>query len=46
MIFTLEGLCRYLDENLMDEAHPLRTVILEQLKGTLDDFFKLKEMLE
>lgn len=30
----------------MDEAHPLRTIILEQLKATLEDFFKLKEMLE
>lgn len=46
MIFTLQELCRYLDENLMDEQHPLRTQILEQLKGTLDDFSKLREMLE
>jgi hypothetical protein len=46
MIFTLENLCKFLDESLMDEAHPLRTEILDKLKGTLDDFFKLKEMLE
>jgi len=46
MIFTLEGLCKYLDECIMDEGHPLRTVIFEQLKSTLEDFFKLKEMLE
>jgi hypothetical protein len=46
MIFTLEGLCKYLDENMIDEAHPLRLVIVEQLKGTLEDFAKLKEMLE
>ena len=46
MIFTLENLCKYLDECIMEEGHPLRTVILEQLKSTLEDFFKLKEMLE
>jgi hypothetical protein len=46
MIFTLQELCRYLDENLMDEGHPLRTQILDQLKGTLEDFSKLREMLE
>lgn len=46
MIFTLQELCRYLDENLMDEVHPLRTQILDPLKGTLEDFSKLREMLE
>ena len=30
----------------MDEGHPLRTQILDQLKGTLEDFSKLREMLE
>lgn len=30
----------------MDDAHPLRAVILDQLRGTLEDFNKLKEMLE
>lgn len=46
MIFTLQELCRYLDEHMMDEHHPLRTQILDQLKGTLEDFTKLREMLE
>lgn len=46
MIVTLQELCRYLDENLIDEAHPLRTTILDSLKATLDDFAKLKQMLE
>ena len=46
MIMTLQELCRFLDENLIDEAHPLRTSILDPLKGTLDDFAKLKQMLE
>lgn len=46
MIFTLEGLCKYLDECIMDEGHPLRTVFLGQLQATLDDFNKLRQMLE
>ena len=46
MIFTLEGLCTYLDQNIMDENNPLRKFVLDQLKGTLEDFFKLREMLE
>jgi hypothetical protein len=46
MISTLEELCRYLDANLMDEASPLKTTILDQLKGTLEEFSKLREMLE
>ena len=25
MIHTLQELCKYLDENVMDESHPLRT---------------------
>ena len=46
MIHTLESLCQYLDDNVMDDAHPIRTVILDQLKSTLDEFSKLKSMLE
>ena len=46
MIFTLQELCRYLEENVIDEDHPLRTTIFNQLKGTLEDFSKLREMLE
>jgi hypothetical protein len=46
MIFTLEALCKYLDESIMDDGHPLRSSILDSLKATLEDFFKLKEMLE
>ena len=49
MISTLQELCKYLDENMIDEAmeqHPLRTEILGKLKETLDDFSKLREMLE
>lgn len=46
MVLTLEGLCKYLDENMIDEGHPVRSEIIDKLKGTLDDFFKLKEMLE
>ena len=46
MIFTLENLCKFLNDNMMDEAHPLRTMVIDKLNGTLEDFFKLKEMLE
>lgn len=46
MIHTLESLCKYLDENLMGDEHPLRTQILDQLKETLDEFSKLRKMLE
>lgn len=46
MIFTLQELCRYLEENVIDEDHPLRTTIFNQLKSTLEDFSKLREMLE
>jgi hypothetical protein len=46
MIFTLQELCKYLDENMMDESHPLRLGVLDPLKATLEDFSKLREMLE
>lgn len=46
MIHTLESLCGFLDESVMEEEHALRTQILEPLKGTLGDFKKLKKMLE
>jgi DNA mismatch repair protein MSH2 len=46
MIHTLESLCQYLDDNVMDENHSIRGEILDPLKGTLDEFSKLKSMLE
>lgn len=46
MITTLESMCTFLDESIMDENHPLRTTILNPLKANLDDFVKLKKMLE
>jgi len=38
MIHTLEALVRYLDEACIDDAHILRTEIIEPLGGTLDEF--------
>ena len=46
MIHTLQELCRYLDENIADEGHALRKSILDKLHDTLEDFAKLREMLE
>lgn len=46
MIHTLESLCTFLDESIMEENHSLRTQILNPLKDTLEDFSKLKSMLE
>ena len=46
MIHTLQELCKYLDENVMGEQHPLKSQILDPLMGTLEDFSKLREMLE
>jgi hypothetical protein len=46
MIHTLEALCNYLDESVMEEEHALRTEVLNPLKETLSDFSKLKKMLE
>lgn len=46
MIHTLESLCQYLEDNVMDDQHAIRTQILDPLKGTLEEFTKLKSMLE
>jgi len=46
MIHTLEALCTHLDQNVMDDAHLLRTIILDPLQSTLEEFTKLKSMLE
>ena len=46
MIHTLESLCQYLEDNVMDEQHAIRLQILDPLKGTLEEFTKLKSMLE
>lgn len=46
MIHTLESLCQYLEDNVMDENHAIRLQILDPLKGTLEEFTKLKSMLE
>jgi len=46
MIHTLEALVKYLDEACIDEAHVLRTEIIEPLSSTLDEFSKLKKLLE
>lgn len=46
MIYTLEALCTYLDESVMEEEHALRLQVLNPLKETLGDFSKLKKMLE
>ena len=46
MIHTLESLCQYLEDNVMDEQHSIRIQILDPLKSTLEEFTKLKSMLE
>lgn len=46
MIHTLESLCQYLDDNVMDDNHSIRAHILDPLKSTLEEFTKLKSMLE
>ena len=46
MIHTLESLCQYLEDNVMDEQHSIRGQILDPLKSTLEEFSKLKSMLE
>ena len=46
MIFTLESLVSYLNENMIQEDHPLRTEVIEPLSATLEEFGKLKTMLE
>lgn len=46
MISTLEALSFYLDETVIDESHPLRLETIDPIKATLDEFTKLKQMLE
>ena len=46
MIHTLESLVGYLNENVVQEDHPLRTEVVDPLNGTLEEFAKLKVMLE
>lgn len=46
MIHTLEALVRYLDDACIDETHILRSEVIEPLHSTLEEFSKLKQMLE
>ena len=46
MIHTLESLVSYLNENVAVEDHPLRAEVIEPLNSTLEEFAKLKSMLE
>lgn len=46
MIHTLEGLVEFLNENVMDEKHVLRTEMIDTLSEQLQEFEKLKVMLE
>lgn len=46
MIHTLESLVGYLNENVAIEDHPLRAEVIEPLNSTLEEFAKLKSMLE
>ena len=46
MIHTLESLVGYLNENVIDENHVLRTNIVTPLNETMEEFTKLKTMLE
>ena len=46
MIHTLESLVQFLNENVIDDKHSLRTEVIEPLTGTLEEFTKLKAMLE
>jgi len=46
MIHTLESLVGYLNETVAVEDHPLRTEVIEPLNSTLEEFAKLKSMLE
>ena len=46
MIHTLESLVSFLNENVIDENHVLRTKIIAPLTETLEEFAKLKTMLE
>lgn len=46
MIHTLEALVRYLDDACIDESHIIRKEVIEPLSSTLEEFSKLKQMLE
>lgn len=46
MIHTLESLVQFLNENVIDEKHALRAEVIDPLNGTLEEFGKLKTMLE
>jgi hypothetical protein len=46
MIHTLESLVSFLNENVIDEKCALRAEVIEPLSGTLEEFAKLKTMLE
>ena len=46
MINTLSSMSDYLDQCVMDDAHPLREVFLNDLQQCLVEFNKLKKMLE
>jgi hypothetical protein len=46
MIHTLEALVRYLNDACIDESHILRQEVIEPLSSTLEEFQKLKRMLE
>ena len=45
MIHTLEGLIEYLNDNVIDDAHILRSEMIAPLNETLEEFTKLKTML-
>lgn len=46
MIHTLSSLVQYLDENTIDESHALKKDFVVPLRNILEDFNKLKAMLE
>lgn len=46
MIHTLIALVQFLDENIIDENHAIRKEFVHPLKLILEEFTKLKAMLE
>jgi DNA mismatch repair protein MSH2 len=46
MIHILSSLVQYLDENTIDESHALKKDFVVPLRNILEDFNKLKAMLE
>lgn len=46
MIHTLEALVNYLNEQNIEEMHSLRSEMVDPLYSTLEEFSKLKQMLE